>query len=376
MHAPLIVGATFIAQWANPSLDAGSLMESLADVVAHVRAAMVTAGLGAATAGRDSFVLHATTRPPAALEVVNKMLFDDLGFAGNDGDFYAPSNSFIDVVLKSRRGIPITLCIVYQAVCSGVGLQLWPANVPLKFMLMHADRPADPSSPKLFVDVYQRGRLLSRDDVVSALAAHNVDISSATNWDQPCYPADVWQRMLRNLLGAFKRLRQEHQLVGAASLLLHMPGVIDVERRQYHLMRLHVTLSDNDPGGAVPVGVANLTQDLNVLRAELEAGRMSVEAAAPLIVKSKLFMESLNSGQTKLDALHVDELAWAPLDRVVFPSVEGVKPKRRSLMGTPIKYRCGGVSCCGLYLVSVHLCLSVCASVFLTAHGVAGSVNA
>jgi regulator of sirC expression with transglutaminase-like and TPR domain len=37
-------------------------------------------------------------------------------FRGNVGDYYIPSNSLIDVVLEERKGIPISLVVIYVAV--------------------------------------------------------------------------------------------------------------------------------------------------------------------------------------------------------------------------------------------------------------------
>jgi len=51
--------------------------------------------------------------PLRLIRGINDYLFDHLGFAGNDGDYYNPRNSFLNEVLRRRLGIPITLSLVY-----------------------------------------------------------------------------------------------------------------------------------------------------------------------------------------------------------------------------------------------------------------------
>jgi regulator of sirC expression with transglutaminase-like and TPR domain len=57
---------------------------------------------------------------------LNEFLFEELGFAGNQDDFYDPRNSFIDQVLERRLGIPISLSLVYCELAARLGISgLW-----------------------------------------------------------------------------------------------------------------------------------------------------------------------------------------------------------------------------------------------------------
>ena len=60
--------------------------------------------------------------PLQRLRCLNRFFFQDLGFAGNVNDYYDPDNSYLNLVLHTRRGIPITLAVLY-------------------IELAHADRP-------------------------------------------------------------------------------------------------------------------------------------------------------------------------------------------------------------------------------------------
>src|ERR1700682_2412241 len=56
---------------------------------------------------------HAGSAGPKFVRVANDYLFQELGFRGNDSEYYDPGNSCLDVVLDRRTGIPITLSAVY-----------------------------------------------------------------------------------------------------------------------------------------------------------------------------------------------------------------------------------------------------------------------
>jgi len=69
--------------------------------------------------------------------VLNEYLFDELGFHGAEEDYYDPVNSFLNVVLDKKTGIPITLSILYSEVAKHIGLDLqivgFPGHVIVKY---------------------------------------------------------------------------------------------------------------------------------------------------------------------------------------------------------------------------------------------------
>ena len=89
------------------------------------------------------------------LNTLSRVLFDDLGFRGNDDDYYDPRNSFLNDVLKRRLGIPITLALVYMEVGRRVGAPLLGIGMPGHFLVRHRDE-AD-----VYVDAFYGGILLS-----------------------------------------------------------------------------------------------------------------------------------------------------------------------------------------------------------------------
>ena len=75
-----------------------------------------------------------STSPEALLAHLHDVLFDVIGFRGNRDDYYNPGNSLLPDVLRTRRGLPITLTLVYRCVAAGVGITVHGVNAPGHFL--------------------------------------------------------------------------------------------------------------------------------------------------------------------------------------------------------------------------------------------------
>ncbi len=110
-------------------------------------------------------------------------LFEQLQFAGNDEDYYNPHNSCLNYVLEQRRGIPITLSILYMELGRRLGVEVHGIPAPGHF-LVRIEEDGD----FFYVDVFNQGRL--RDDI-----EQEVDERFLT----PASKRMIFIRMLNNL---------------------------------------------------------------------------------------------------------------------------------------------------------------------------------
>jgi regulator of sirC expression with transglutaminase-like and TPR domain len=70
-----------------------------------------------------------------SLKALNDFVFGELGFAGNEQDYYDPRNSLLHHVLERRMGIPITLSIVYIDLGRRAGLHVEGVGLPGHFIV-------------------------------------------------------------------------------------------------------------------------------------------------------------------------------------------------------------------------------------------------
>ena len=93
------------------------------------------------------------------IDALNFYLFGQVNYAGNADDYYNPDNSFLNRVMDGRKGIPLTLSIIYLEIGWRLRLPLWGIGLPGHFIVGYGAE-ADP----IYIDVFHRGQRLTEDD--------------------------------------------------------------------------------------------------------------------------------------------------------------------------------------------------------------------
>jgi regulator of sirC expression with transglutaminase-like and TPR domain len=139
------------------------------------------------------------TQTQAVLAHLHELLFEKEGFTGNSDDYYNPLNSYLPAVLQSKRGLPITLSLVYKIVAERLGLRVWGVALPGHFLV-----GLETEDTRTLVDPYSGGRLLSEEEARDRLIQM---FGPEAEWsDEMLQPASNrhWlTRMLQNLLNVF-----------------------------------------------------------------------------------------------------------------------------------------------------------------------------
>lgn len=135
------------------------------------------------------------------INTLNAVLFDELGFEGNESDYYNPENSYMSCVLEKRKGIPISLSVLYQEVASGVGLKLLPVAMPGHFLL----KCVMPSR-ELFIDPFNRGEILLEEGCQERLEqVYPEKIEFRREFLKTVSKGEVVSRMLMNLKQVYRQ---------------------------------------------------------------------------------------------------------------------------------------------------------------------------
>lgn len=106
--------------------------------------------------------------PDVIIGAINQFLFKDLGFVGNEKDYYDPQNSYLNRVLDRRTGNPINLSLVYLLLARRLRLPITGIGMPGHFVCRFQSTTAE-----FYVDVFNRGRLLTKGDCVKFLLQSN-----------------------------------------------------------------------------------------------------------------------------------------------------------------------------------------------------------
>ncbi|MBW3542044.1 MAG: transglutaminase-like domain-containing protein [Planctomycetes bacterium] len=178
------VAALELSRDARPDLDFGPTLDWIAARAAELRSAVARAR---------------TER--AALEELIACLTHEHGLAGDEAAYDRPEGSFIDCVVQSGRGIPISLSVVYMAVARQVGLELEGASAPMHF-LTRLEAPPGP----LFLDAYGGGRILDAAECTSWLKRlSRLPVSRVRRMLKGVDARTIIIRMLNNLKALYVR---------------------------------------------------------------------------------------------------------------------------------------------------------------------------
>ncbi len=130
--------------------------------------------VGAYQAMLDSYANELQSRfdpgadPQTLLATINQYLFGELGFAGNEENYYDPQNSYLNCVIDQRQGNPINLSLLYLLLARRLRLPVAGIGLPGHFICRYQS-----SAAEIFIDPFNRGKLLSKADCVQCLAIAN-----------------------------------------------------------------------------------------------------------------------------------------------------------------------------------------------------------
>lgn len=131
-------------------------------------------------------------------KTIARVLFHEECLRGATTDFHNPLNSSISFALETKRGLPITLCIIFLLVARRIGLELEPVGLPGRFMVGCFLEKAP-----FYVDAFEGGRMRTSDEMVSFLQKRELDTSLERFL--PTTVGDVLRRACRNLVSQHLR---------------------------------------------------------------------------------------------------------------------------------------------------------------------------
>lgn len=210
---PLFEAALAIAQDAEPHLD-----------LAAIQAEVDTLAM------RLQRRLAADASSVQKLRLLNHFFYHELGFAGNINDYYDPDNSYLHKVLSTRRGIPISLAVLYMELGQQIGLNIKGISFPGHFLMKLSVQAGD-----IVIDPFN-GASLSREELEERLEPYfeqqryPADVHLGT-YLQSAQPREILARMLRNLKALFVEHMCWQRLLGVQQrLVILLPSDI-AERR-------------------------------------------------------------------------------------------------------------------------------------------------
>ena len=150
------------------------------------------------------------------IHTMNEYMFSELGFQGNQDEYYHPSNSCLNEVLTTRIGIPITLSVVYLEVARRIGRTVHGIGLPGHFIVQYED-----AEVSAFIDPFHSGRLMFEKECYEL--AHEVtglDVSDDPSILRPVTSRQILMRMLNNLRSVYFQRQEPRKTIEVLNLLI------------------------------------------------------------------------------------------------------------------------------------------------------------
>jgi regulator of sirC expression with transglutaminase-like and TPR domain len=207
--------ASLVAEDEHPTLDAQTVVGEIDRLAGRLKARLPV----------DAPALR-------RLRALNQYFFVELAFSGNVNNYYDRRNSYLHEVLATRRGIPITLALIYIEMAGQLGLEAigvsFPGHFLVKLRMPQGEVVIDPFN----------GRSLSRDELDERLAPYRARHGLEGDFEAPlglflqAAPArDVLARLLHNLKEIHRAAEDWPRLLAVQQrLVLLLPDAAE-ERR-------------------------------------------------------------------------------------------------------------------------------------------------
>ena len=203
-HFPLLEAAISLAQDEYPELDVQQVLSDVDQLQARLKRRVPA----------DATALQ-------KLRLLGQFFFRDLGFGGNVNDYYDPDNSYLNAILKTRRGIPISLAVLWLELAQSLGLNARGVAFPGYFMVK-----VNLPKGQVVIDPFT-GQSLSREELSERLEPFRKQRGLDESLDAPlglylqsAPPRDIISRMLRNLKEIHKTQEDWQRLIAVTNRLI------------------------------------------------------------------------------------------------------------------------------------------------------------
>ncbi len=194
----LLRGALLIAKLDNSELEVEGYIHEVDRHVRQIKAAVADD----ATEGER-------------LAALNRYLFEEQGFHGSRTDYDNRSNSYLNEVLDDREGLPITLSVLYVEIAKRLGLNVVGVGMPRHFLSRHEPKIGSPQ----LIDVFDRGRLLTREDAQAKFEELS-DSPWKDSFLDSITPQATLERILRNLFRAASDAQEVERMLRYTDAIL------------------------------------------------------------------------------------------------------------------------------------------------------------
>lgn len=191
----LLKGAIIVAKYQFPGLDENKIQETIQMI-------------------RRDIWLELNDHQTAfeQVKIFNRIFFGIHHFHGDNKNFHAPANSYIHAVLESKKGNPLSLCLIYSIIAQSLDLPIYGVNLPNHFVLAYMDSKYSSFSINqqnefgvlFYINAFSKGSIFDTNEIKDFL--NGLNLQHHREYFEPCSNTSIIKRMLTNLISAFQQV--------------------------------------------------------------------------------------------------------------------------------------------------------------------------
>lgn len=191
----LLKGAIIVAKYQYPGLDESKIHESLQMI------------------RRDIWLeLNDHQTAYEQVKIFNKVFFGLHHFQGDNKNFHSSVNSYINTVLESKKGNPLSLCLIYSIIAQSLDLPIYGVNLPNHFVLAYMDakyssftiNQQNEFGVLFYINAFSKGSIFDTNEIKDFL--NGLNLNHHREYFEPCSNTSVIKRMLTNLIASFQQV--------------------------------------------------------------------------------------------------------------------------------------------------------------------------
>ena len=159
------------------------------------------------------------------VKILNHVIYNIHRFSRNSSNFFSPQNSYINSVLETKKGNPLTLSIIYAVIGQKLKLPVYGVNLPKNFILAYKDTHAalwdfegDTYAGVLFyINPYNKGAVFGKKEIDHFIEQQKLE--PRKEFYTPCSNVDIIQRLINNLIESYNKLGYADKIKELTELL-------------------------------------------------------------------------------------------------------------------------------------------------------------
>jgi regulator of sirC expression with transglutaminase-like and TPR domain len=154
---------------------------------------------------------------------MNHVLYQVKGFSGNTANHQDPQNSYLNLVLETKKGNQLSLAIIYTLIAQSIDIPVYGVNLPQHFILAYLNQDKTRSDFEnarnvlFYINAFNRGFVFNKNDVDFFLK--QLDQSPKDEFFFPCSNKAIVLRLIHNLISSYEKLGYESKVVELRGLL-------------------------------------------------------------------------------------------------------------------------------------------------------------